>query len=276
MKVCMSRWFSACLCLLGSFSTVSAQAVTFDFSGIVTDSDLTEFAALDTVAGQFTFDSSNADTDPAPNSGLYAPGVTAYSISFSGGYTGSLDAGGTLTSIQVVDDDPIDIFSVLANISGNSVDGFVPEISTVNVLRETDSGTLITSPGLPSTPPNLGLADITEGVLRFADDNNVRYNILTLTLSTGGGNTDYDDDAIWGLGDLNLVLFNWNEDGANLPPAWLNGRPEAGTLVGLPELNQVLFNWGQPGSLAVAVPEPAALVMGWLGLVALLGLARKS
>ena len=72
--------------------------------------------------------------------------------------------------------------------------------------------------------------------------------------------TDYDNDGTWGLGDLNLVLFNWNEDGATLPAAWLNNRPGAGTLVGLPELNQVLFNWGQPGSV-VAVPEPASLVV---------------
>ena len=84
-----------------------------------------------------------------------------------------------------------------------------------------------------------------------------------------------DNDGTWGLGDLNLVLFNWNEDGANLPPAWLNSRPGAGTLVGLPELNQVLFNWGQPGSLAV-VPEPTTGALGLLALVGICACRRKT
>ena len=81
-----------------------------------------------------------------------------------------------------------------------------------------------------------------------------------------GSLTDYDNDGTWGLGDLNLVLFNWNEDGASLPAAWINSRPAGGTLVGLPELNQVLFSWGQPGSLAT-VPEPATWMLGCLGLL---------
>jgi hypothetical protein len=69
-----------------------------------------------------------------------------------------------------------------------------------------------------------------------------------------GGLTDFDDNGTWDLGDLNLVLFNWNADGTNLDPQeWVNNRPSAGTAVGLAELNQVLFNWGQP-SLVAAVP----------------------
>jgi hypothetical protein len=104
------------------------------------------------------------------------------------------------------------------------------------------------------------------------------WNVSDGTLCFGncvGGLTDYDNDGTWGLGDLNLVLFNWNEDGANLPPAWLNSRPGAGTLVGLPELNQVLFSWGQPGSLA-AVPEPGAVILLGLGSLALLTTNRKN
>jgi hypothetical protein len=101
-------------------------------------------------------------------------------------------------------------------------------------------------------PPGL-VWDVSDGSLCFGT-------------CTGGGLTDYDNDGTWGLGDLNLVLFNWNEDGATLPAAWINSRPSAGTLVGLPELNQVLFSWGQPGALAT-VPEPGTLVL-LLGLVA--------
>jgi len=95
--------------------------------------------------------------------------------------------------------------------------------------------------------------DVSDGTLCFGN-------------CVGGSLTDYDNDGTWALGDLNLVLFNWNEDGAGLPPAWINSRPAGGTLVGLPELNQVLFNWGQPGSLAI-VPEPATWMLGCLGLL---------
>ena len=91
--------------------------------------------------------------------------------------------------------------------------------------------------------------------------------LLCFGACSGGGLTDYDNDGTWGLGDLNLVLFNWNEDGAILPATWTNSRPPGGTLVGLPELNQVLFNWGQPGSLA-AVPEPGSLLLLVVGCLA--------
>jgi hypothetical protein len=103
---------------------------------------------------------------------------------------------------------------------------------------------------------------------------NVSDGSLCFGTCTGGGLTDYDNDGTWGLGDLNLVLFNWNEDGASLPPAWLNSRPSAGTLVGLPELNQVLFSWGQPGSLAT-VPEPGSVLLSIVGMLGAVGFFRR-
>ena len=83
-----------------------------------------------------------------------------------------------------------------------------------------------------------------------------------------GPDADYDNDGTWGLGDLNLVLFNWGEDGADLPAAWMDSRPGAGTLVGLPELNQVLFSWGDPGSVAT-VPEPWSCTLMTLAVLAM-------
>ena len=77
----------------------------------------------------------------------------------------------------------------------------------------------------------------------------------TLTLNVGGTSfTDFDDSGIWDLPDLNLVLFNWQQNEASLPAEWVNQRP--GT-VGLESLNLVLFNWQQASNSLVAVPEPA-------------------
>jgi hypothetical protein len=45
-----------------------------------------------------------------------------------------------------------------------------------------------------------------------------------------------------GLGDLNLVLFNWNVDGGVLTNDWINQRPTFGITVGLDEFNGVLFS----------------------------------
>jgi len=79
---------------------------------------------------------------------------------------------------------------------------------------------------------------------------------------------DYDDTGDVALGDLNLVLFNWNVDGEVLTSNWINQRPAAGIAVGLTELNGVLFNWGNTAS-AATVPEPAAAVLAVLALLAL-------
>lgn len=75
----------------------------------------------------------------------------------------------------------------------------------------------------------------------------------------GGGNVD--------LNDLNLVLFDWNRDGATVSTNWVNQRPEPGTVVGLDTLNEVLFNWGVTNSSGL-VPEPNGtwpLPLAWLG-----------
>jgi len=80
---------------------------------------------------------------------------------------------------------------------------------------------------------------------------------------------DYDDNGEVAVGDLNLVLFNWNEDGADLPAGWVNERPEPGTSVAVEQLNGVLFNWGDTAAIAT-VPEPASCLLLLLGGICLL------
>jgi len=79
---------------------------------------------------------------------------------------------------------------------------------------------------------------------------------------------DYDDSGLVAIGDLNLVLFNWNAYGGTLPSAWVNQRPETGSVVGTNELNGVLFNWNNMASIA-AVPEPVSGMLAVFGLLAL-------
>ena len=93
----------------------------------------------------------------------------------------------------------------------------------------------------------------------------------SLCFGSCGGNTDYNDDGTWNLGDLNLVLFNWQDVEANLPPTWIYQRPAT---VGLDSLNNVLFNWQRSASLA-SVPEPATVYSVGIGLLAVMYLKRR-
>ena len=111
--------------------------------------------------------------------------------------------------------------------------------------------------------------DIEVGVQLDSSGNNpgdtlfVPITINTVSAIPG----DYDASNDVGVGDLNLVLFNWNSDGATLPVGWVNERPEPGTLVGVSQLNGVLFNWGNAASAVATVPEPASWLSffsGWL------------
>jgi len=89
---------------------------------------------------------------------------------------------------------------------------------------------------------------------------------VPLTIATPSSPGDYDASSEVGLSDLNLVLFNWNTDGAAVPSEWMNERPDPGVTVGLTELNGVLFNWGNTALTAV-VPEPASISLALVALV---------
>ena len=116
------------------------------------------------------------------------------------------------------------------------------------------------------TPWDMSTRDLT---FRFLLDGDPTFTqgIVEYTSLDVDSMGDYDDSGEVEVGDLNLVLFNWNEDGANLPATWVNERPAAGTAVAIDQLNGVLFNWGNLSSLA-AVPEPATITLVWLALLA--------
>jgi len=111
------------------------------------------------------------------------------------------------------------------------------------------------------------IAQIDGGAEAYAFDNIVVRGVLDANPVVLPG--DYDDDGTVAVLDLNLVLFNWNVLGPDLPDTWINQRPGDG-LVGVDELNRVLFNWGESNvvdPLPIAptrlVPEPGAMVVAW-------------
>ena len=204
MNICQFGRYIFCLMVLLVVHDLFAIPVTFEFTGVVTQSDLTEFAGNDTLSGQLTFESGTVDSDAAPNTGHYIPAVTNYSFLFSGGYSGALDTGGRLTDILVSNDDPFDVFSVVANVNGDIVGGFVPEISTTNFVTNRTPSALILSESLPWTPPDMNLADITSGALRFSGGHFVHYEITSFTL--GGQVCDFSGDLHCGVDDINLMF----------------------------------------------------------------------
>ena len=86
---------------------------------------------------------------------------------------------------------------------------------------------------------------------------------------------DFNASNLVDLADLNLVLFNWQALGADLPPDWTHQRPGNTVTVGLDQLNLVLFNWQAADGGMVSVPEPATWMLFTLGLVAGLRLLRR-
>ena len=83
---------------------------------------------------------------------------------------------------------------------------------------------------------------------------------------------DLNGDGFVGIGDLNIVLGNWNQNVTAGDP--LQGDPSNDGFVGIDDLNTVLGNWnsGTPPA-ATAVPEPASLTL--LGIASVAALRRR-
>lgn len=190
------------------------------------------------------------------NGGLVGPGTSSGVLTIDNDYTQG--AGGTL-AIEIGGTLPGAAYDRLivggmANLAGtlnvSLVNGFTPSVgATFDIL---DFNTL--AGDFSDLPANFSW-DVSTGTLTFSGGGG----------GGGGGFMDYDNDGMWNLGDLNLVLFNWQQSGSSLPAEWANQRPAT---VGLDSLNQVLFNWQQSASLAM-VPEPSTVV--GFGLLLLLG-----
>ena len=166
--------------------TATAQLVTFMYGGTVTSVDAplaSAFSVGDTLTGTYTTNLATADSDASATGGEYFSPFTAFSAVFSSGYMATLNPGGPFTDTMLLNDDPIDIYSVLASVTGPSVGGQTADRIILNLLANAAPSNLVTSDDLPLTPPNVALADIKEGSLRFSSLNSfVRFGITSLAL----------------------------------------------------------------------------------------------
>ncbi len=223
-----------------------AESVTFGFTGTVTASDLATFDATDTIAGSATFESTAPDSDPIVAQGRYATAITGFNLVVSSSYAATFNAAGTTSNIQVVDDSPVDLFSVLASVSGDDVDGQALEAATFTLIEDLAPSSFITSAALPTTAPSLAAADIAAGSLRFSGANFVEFDVTSLVAVVDDNNGDFQLD-----GDVDGMDFL----------RWQRGQspnPFSAT-----DLATWIANYGNaaPSTALTAVPEPSTAAL---------------
>ncbi len=86
---------------------------------------------------------------------------------------------------------------------------------------------------------------------------------------------DLDGDGFVGLGDLDVILNNWNQV---VPPGNPAADPTGDNFVGLADLDIVLNNWnaGIPPADQINIPEPAGLALWCLSVMGTLRRASGS
>jgi hypothetical protein len=141
--------FAAVIGLGMSISAASAATIDLEIKGKVTNADTfpggppSPVHANDIVTFRLTYDTSGADADPLPNSGLYTGSITRYEVSF----------GGQTYSFPIVDarahvsNDYLGRDSVHFDYGANSPPY---EFPLVRVFFEDYSGTMISDDSLPT------------------------------------------------------------------------------------------------------------------------------
>ena len=144
-----------CMVLLLAPTAATADAVIFGFTGVVTQVDAPlsgEFSVGEQVVGNYTFESSTADSDADPAVGFYDNAITAFTATFGGDYTVTQ---GVDNDIFVANGPPgNDVYNTqLANPTGPTVAGL--PLTGLNILLIDADSTVFASDALPLTPPDL-------------------------------------------------------------------------------------------------------------------------
>ena len=163
-------------------------------------------------------------------------------------------------------------FNTLADAPNVAWVPFTPHVNGVVTIGDTSSGTLGANLDLEGVPFVGFYTEFTTDVDSGPDPGSGVYMTSFSVEGTPGVDPpltgDLDGDGFVGIGDLNLVLGNWN---LNVPPGNPLADPSGDLFVGIDDLNEVLGNWnaGTPPA-AGAVPEPATLSLLALGGLAMM------
>jgi hypothetical protein len=167
-------------------SQTQAGNYTFAFTGVVTsvDSPLnSQFAVGNTVQGSYTFTDTVIDAAPPLDEGIYFVPFITGSVAFSNGYATSYNPLYISQEIIVENKAFNNYQAYVSAYSGPDVSGATPLNFTV--LLEDLQGTMLSSNAMPTSPPDIALAETRIGYVRFIQGSTqsfVNYSIQTLTL----------------------------------------------------------------------------------------------
>jgi hypothetical protein len=173
----------SCIYLLGiGHTALRANSVTFGLTGTVTtvDSPLTaQFATNDTFTGTVTFNDATVGSYPTSSIGLYHNLFTAAHLAFSNGYVADFSGG---NSDLIVDNTGPDLYESFVPVTGSNVSGMFLDI--LDYAMRDDQNVMLTSTAIPTSPPNLALAEAHDGFIRFRSAQTskfVSFNLTSLT-----------------------------------------------------------------------------------------------
>jgi PEP-CTERM motif-containing protein len=272
-----------------------AELITFTFAGeIDTITDATGFLVgtgldtTDTFSGTFTYNTATV-LSPNPFSANVGDGSNLGDVSVTL-HSGEIDYTGFVTGTMAAQkhDDNAPTFNDALFITGNQATfppalagTFTQNTPTPNTLqvafRDDTSAAFSDFTSLPSSL-DLSPGGLLSGTILFTaflgdetgflGNYQIKGPITSISFPGQAVAGDLDGDGFVGIGDLNIVLGNWNQA---VPPGDPLADPSGDGFVGIDDLNEVLGNWNAgtppPPEVLSSVPEPGTLVMLGVGVL---------
>ena len=156
-----------------------AAEFTFTFTGEVSSpsSFPADIPAGTSVSGYYSFSDSVTDDFPSSTEGWYSSHYTGGAINFSTGHSATFSAtGGDYTYV----DTAVAFYDLSYPASGITLGG--ADIQFVSIYLQDDDAVFLSSDALPTTPPDIALAERAEGALNLDGFQNLGFDLHTLYL----------------------------------------------------------------------------------------------